>query len=104
MENDRLAVYAIRGRLNVAIQDESNAKHDEYLLSVVEIKKSMETFSHLVRRYVNDQAGVTAVEYAIMGVGISAIILAVFITDTTFKDTLVSAFQIIATNIDSVNN
>ncbi|MEI8608775.1 Flp family type IVb pilin [Enterovibrio norvegicus] len=51
-----------------------------------------------------DQSGVTAVEYAIMGIGISSIILAVFITDTTFRDTLISAFQIIATNIDSVAN
>lgn len=66
--------------------------------------KNMKALAQLAHRYMKDQSGVTAVEYAIMGVGISAIILAVFITDPTFKDTLISAFQIIATNIDSVSN
>ncbi|MEZ8130620.1 Flp family type IVb pilin [Enterovibrio norvegicus] len=64
----------------------------------------MKALTQLAHRYMKDQSGVTAVEYAIMGIGISSIILAVFITDTTFRDTLISAFQIITTNIDSVAN
>ena len=44
-----------------------------------------------------DQRGVTAIEYAIIGVAMSAIVLAVF--NTSLKDALTAAMATIATNI-----
>ena len=44
-----------------------------------------------------DQRGVTAIEYAIIGVAMSAIVLAVF--NTRLKDALTAAMATIATNI-----
>ncbi|MGF1706710.1 Flp family type IVb pilin [Enterovibrio baiacu] len=104
MEDEQLSGYADRVAKNIVIQDERPClSNNQNLPSVVEII-TMKALAQLTHRYMKDQSGVTAIEYAIMGVGISAIILAVFITDTTFRDTLISAFQIIATNIDSVTN
>ncbi|GIC78883.1 Flp family type IVb pilin [Moritella sp. F3] len=45
----------------------------------------------------NDQRGVTAIEYAIIGVAMSAIVLAVF--NTSLKDALTAAMTTITTNI-----
>jgi pilus assembly protein Flp/PilA len=47
------------------------------------------------------QQGVTAIEYAIIGVAISAVVLAVFSTDGTFKSTLTGALSAINTNISA---
>ncbi|AZL86525.1 MULTISPECIES: Flp family type IVb pilin [Aliivibrio] len=49
----------------------------------------------------NDQRGVTAIEYAIIGVSISAIVLLMF--NGTLKDALVGAMGTISSNIDSAN-
>lgn len=47
----------------------------------------------------NDQRGVTAIEYAIIGVAMSAIVLAVF--NGTLKDALAAAMATITDNINS---
>ncbi|MBY7996569.1 Flp family type IVb pilin [Vibrio fluvialis] len=53
----------------------------------------------LVESFAKDQRGVTAIEYAIIGVAISAIVLAVFNTDGSFKDVLTGALDKITENI-----
>lgn len=50
----------------------------------------------------NDQRGVTAVEYAIIAVAMSAIILVVFKTGG-FKEALNSAVESVKTNIGNAN-
>ncbi|CDT83452.1 Flp family type IVb pilin [Vibrio sp. 1CM2L] len=50
----------------------------------------------------NDQRGVTAIEYAILGVCMSAIVLAVF--NGTLRDALSGAIDTISGNIDSANS
>ena len=47
----------------------------------------------------NDQRGVTAIEYAIIGVAMSAIVLAVF--NGTLQDALAGAMDTITANINS---
>jgi pilus assembly protein Flp/PilA len=49
------------------------------------------------------QNGVTAIEYAIIGVAISAVVLAVFNTDGTFKSALTDALSSISDNIESAS-
>lgn len=49
----------------------------------------------------NDERGVTAIEYAIIGVCISAIVLAVF--NGTLRDALTGAMTTISENITSAN-
>ncbi|EKO3557867.1 TPA: Flp family type IVb pilin [Vibrio metschnikovii] len=53
--------------------------------------------------FAKDQRGVTAIEYAIIGVAISAIVLAVFSQDGGLKDSLMGAVEKITKNIDDVN-
>ncbi|MCG3747786.1 Flp family type IVb pilin [Vibrio cincinnatiensis] len=55
----------------------------------------------LLDSFAQDQRGVTAIEYAIIGVAISAIVIAVF-KDGAFKDTLENAFGIIDNNLKSL--
>ncbi|MGY5579618.1 Flp family type IVb pilin [Vibrio cincinnatiensis] len=55
----------------------------------------------LLDSFAQDQRGVTAIEYAIIGVAISAIVIAVF-NDGAFKNTLVNAFGIIDNNLSSL--
>jgi len=50
----------------------------------------------------NDQRGVTAIEYAIIGVAVSAIVLAVFNGDLSAA--LENAMTQITTNITAANN
>jgi pilus assembly protein Flp/PilA len=50
----------------------------------------------------NDQRGVTAIEYAIIGVAVSAIIVAVFKT-TGLKTALSGAMTTISSNITKAN-
>ncbi|MDA0127739.1 Flp family type IVb pilin [Vibrio sp. MarTm2] len=50
----------------------------------------------------NDQRGVTAIEYAIIGVAVSAIVLAVFNSD--LKTALTGAITKISGNIDKANS
>ncbi|MGF1907376.1 MULTISPECIES: Flp family type IVb pilin [Aliivibrio] len=50
----------------------------------------------------NDQRGVTAIEYAIIGVSISAIILVMF--NGTLQAALVGAMDTIGANITSAND
>ena len=49
----------------------------------------------------NNQRGVTAIEYAIIGVAMSAIVLAVFNSD--LKDSLIGAVGKVTNNIDKAN-
>jgi pilus assembly protein Flp/PilA len=49
------------------------------------------------------QNGVTAIEYAIIGVAVSAIVLAVFNSDSGLKGALSGAVATITENIESAN-
>lgn len=53
--------------------------------------------------FAKDQRGVTAIEYAIIGVAISAIVLAVFSQESGLKGSLVGAVEKVTNNIDAVN-
>ncbi|MDW2252901.1 Flp family type IVb pilin [Vibrio sp. 1569] len=57
----------------------------------------------LLESFAKDQRGVTAIEYAIIGVAISAIVLAVFNTDGSFKDVLTNALGKITSNVDAAS-
>ena len=56
----------------------------------------------LLDSFAQDQRGVTAIEYAIIGVAISAIVLAVFSGDNGLKKALTDAVAEISKNIDAV--
>ncbi|ENM3882994.1 Flp family type IVb pilin [Vibrio cholerae] len=58
----------------------------------------------LLESFAKDQRGVTAIEYAIIGVAISAIVLAVFNGDNGLKQALTTAISNITTKIGSANN
>ncbi|MFA1562337.1 Flp family type IVb pilin [Aliivibrio fischeri] len=60
----------------------------------VHSKLAMEAFKE-------DQRGVTAIEYAIIGVSISAVVLLMF--NGTLKDALTGAMTTISKNITSAN-
>lgn len=55
----------------------------------------------LVESFAQDQRGVTAIEYAIIGVAISAIVLAVFNDAGGLKDALKGAIEKITSNINT---
>ncbi|MGY5709052.1 Flp family type IVb pilin [Vibrio cincinnatiensis] len=57
----------------------------------------------LLDSFAHDQRGVTAIEYAIIGVAISAIVLAVFSGDgpDSLQGSLKAAFTKITTNINN---
>ncbi|CAM3795063.1 Flp/Fap pilin component [Vibrio aerogenes CECT 7868] len=58
-----------------------------------------------VVRFKNDIRGVTAIEYAIIGVAVSAIVLAVFVTDTGgLKGALSDAVTTISDNISAADD
>ncbi|SIN72634.1 Flp family type IVb pilin [Salinivibrio sp. ES.052] len=54
--------------------------------------------------FVKDDRGVTAIEYAIIGVAISAIVLAVFQGDNGLQSALEGAISSITANITSANS
>ncbi|MCG3736048.1 Flp family type IVb pilin [Vibrio cincinnatiensis] len=60
----------------------------------------------LLDSFAQDQRGVTAIEYAIIGVAISAIVLAVFggDGDTGLKASLIGALDTITDHIDKAAN
>lgn len=58
----------------------------------------------LLESFTKDQRGVTAIEYAIIGVAISAIVLAVFSGDNGLKTALTKAFENITAKIGEANN
>lgn len=58
-------------------------------------------FCHLMSKFHNDERGVTAVEYAIIAVAISAIVLAMF--NGELNDALQAAMDTIAENINAAN-
>lgn len=62
----------------------------------VKTRLAMESFAR-------DQRGVTAIEYAIIGVAVSAIVLVVFSGDNGLKKALTDAVTTISTNITSAN-
>ncbi|WP_217517750.1 Flp family type IVb pilin [Vibrio metschnikovii] len=57
----------------------------------------------LLESFAKDQRGVTAIEYAIIGVAVSAIVLAVFSQDGGLKDSLTGAVETITENINKAN-
>lgn len=54
-------------------------------------------------RFAKDRQGVTAIEYAIIAVAISALVLAVFSGDGALKTALDGAFTKITTNIGNAD-
>ncbi|EGR2795687.1 Flp family type IVb pilin [Vibrio navarrensis] len=58
----------------------------------------------LLESFAKDQRGVTAIEYAIIGVAISAIVLAVFSGDNGLKTALTTAISNITTKIGAAND
>lgn len=58
----------------------------------------------LLESFTKDQRGVTAIEYAIIGVAISAILLAVFSGDNGLKKALTTAIGNITSKIGEANN
>lgn len=57
-----------------------------------------------IESFLKDQRGVTAIEYAIIGVAISAIVLAVFSGDGGIRDALDGAVEKITTNIENADS
>ncbi|EEZ39079.1 Flp family type IVb pilin [Photobacterium damselae] len=58
-----------------------------------------------LQNFFKDERGVTAIEYAIIGVAVSAIVLAVFAGDAnSLKTALSGAVTTITDNITSANN
>ncbi|MDD9157236.1 Flp family type IVb pilin [Aliivibrio sp. S4TY2] len=55
----------------------------------------------VLQSFKNDERGVTAIEYAIIGVCISAIVLVVF--NGTLRDALEGAMSTISSNIEAAN-
>ncbi|KOO13103.1 fimbrial protein [Vibrio xuii] len=55
-----------------------------------------------IQSFKNDERGVTAIEYAILGVCMSAIVLAVF--NDTLRTALDGAIATISSNIEAANN
>ena len=45
---------------------------------VLKLKNTMDGYKNTSEEFIKDQRGVTAIEYAIIGVAVSAIVLAVF--------------------------
>ena len=54
--------------------------------------------------FMNDQKGVTAIEYAVVGVAVSVMVIAVFNADDTgLKKAIVDAFTKISTQVSGVS-
>lgn len=64
--------------------------------------KAYATTASYVHSFAADKRGVTAIEYAIIAVAISAIVLAMF--NTTLKDALTGAMTKITSNIEAAGN
>lgn len=64
--------------------------------------KFFEFSKNAIRNFKNDERGVTAIEYAIIGVAISAIILLMF--NGTLQTALIDAIGTISDNITSAND
>ncbi|NNN43539.1 MULTISPECIES: Flp family type IVb pilin [unclassified Vibrio] len=58
----------------------------------------------LLDSFAHDQRGVTAIEYAIIGVAVSAIVLAVFSGEGGLKEALEGAMENITGKITEANN
>ncbi|MBE4019901.1 Flp family type IVb pilin [Vibrio parahaemolyticus] len=58
----------------------------------------------LLESFTKDQRGVTAIEYAIIGVAISAIVLAVFSGENGLKSALTGAIDNITDKISEANS
>lgn len=61
-------------------------------------------YSLALENFKNDQRGVTAIEYAIIGVAISAIVLTVFQGDGGLEAALKGAMTTITGNIEAADN
>ncbi|CZF86448.1 Flp family type IVb pilin [Grimontia marina] len=58
----------------------------------------------LVLNCIQDESGVTAIEYAMLGIIISTIILATFFETSALSKALRDAMTLIQTNINAANN
>ncbi|WP_407333389.1 Flp family type IVb pilin [Enterovibrio sp. 27052020O] len=56
------------------------------------------------KRFIRNESGVTAVEYAILGVAISVIALAALSEGSELREALMTAFVTIQTNINSAGS
>ncbi|PMN71909.1 Flp family type IVb pilin [Enterovibrio norvegicus] len=56
-----------------------------------------------VKNFINDERGVTAIEYAIIGVAISAIVAATFTQSGPLGEALTGAITTITSNITNSN-
>lgn len=56
------------------------------------------------KRFIIDQKGVTAIEYAMIAIFVSAMTLAVFGIDNPIKQALISAFDSVAINIGAAGS
>ncbi|MCJ8346684.1 Flp family type IVb pilin [bacterium] len=66
------------------------------------VKKVFKHFKLTLINFIDDQRGVTAVEYAIIGVSISAVILVMF--NGELQDALLAAVQNISDNINAAQS
>ncbi|EOD78771.1 Flp pilus assembly protein, pilin Flp [Grimontia indica] len=55
--------------------------------------------SKIVERFARDERGVTSIEYAVIGVAISALVVAVFADNGELNTALTTALSTITTNI-----
>lgn len=69
---------------------------DLITLGYVKTRLALSAFMH-------DQRGVTAIEYAIVAVAVSAIVAAVFSQNGTLRSALDSAMSTVSDNITAVN-
>ncbi|WP_325895334.1 Flp family type IVb pilin [Grimontia sp. NTOU-MAR1] len=58
----------------------------------------------LALNYIQDESGVTAIEYAMLGIIISTIILATFFETSALPKALGDAMILIESNINAANN
>ncbi|WP_261875373.1 Flp family type IVb pilin [Vibrio rarus] len=74
------------------------------MITSLYVKSSLATENMInkCKSFIKDERGVTAVEYAIIAVAMSALVLAIF-KNGTLKDALTSAMGHVSNNIDNAN-
>ncbi|MCF7361913.1 Flp family type IVb pilin [Vibrio diazotrophicus] len=58
----------------------------------------------MMEKFKSDEEGVTAVEYAIVAVVMSAIVLAAFTTENGIRDAIENALQAVSDNLNSASD
>ncbi|MBT9433441.1 Flp family type IVb pilin [Candidatus Sodalis endolongispinus] len=69
------------------------------MLSATKAKKYYPGFTTRCRQFFKDQRGVTTIEYAMLGVGMAVLIVAITGKDSTFNKKMVEAYTDVATKI-----